>query len=276
MASVSLMPSGWTVCYEDTNGVYMKCLDPTAEHGRRYHFIRWDDNMEDMGERGFKAHKAQGGGRYSVSLRMVDLLFATPAMIARATQSCGWDGMGNGPDAVADVLFNYGNTAPLWDLEGSNLKKLLAEARRESKQLIVEGHEEAMTRTVNKLGSTALEYMVGDTLRPVCRGVAQGSDTAGIAATMYKMDLEQAKAAGLQELAGGSAVVFQVRQQGGPSPDPLAFAAGFSDGLAAQVPLEPRHEISPEYFRGFTTGLQLRLGEVKEPPPEILNLKQVG
>lgn len=269
------MPSGWTVCLEDTNGVYMKCLDPKAKHGQRYHFVRWDDNMEDMGERDFKEHKAHGGGRYTVCLRMVDLLFATPHMIESANRSCGWEGMGDDPDVVADVLFNHGSAAPLWESEGNNLRKLLTEARQESKSLIEEGHEEAMTRTVNRLGSTALEYMVGDIFRPICRGVAQDSVAAGITAKMYKMDLEQAKAAGLQELAGDTGVAFQFRQQG-PSPDPLAFAAGFSDGLAARAPREPRHKISPEYFRGFTAGLQIRLGEVKELPPGVTNLRKVG
>jgi len=65
---------------------------------------------------------------------------------------------------LLDVLHGYGAKAPLWDDSGNNFKKLLSAAKQYSRELEEDPyeHHKAMQKPVNRMGSTAEEYMCGD------------------------------------------------------------------------------------------------------------------
>ena len=85
-----------------------------------------------------------------------------------------------------EALASYGAVAPLEQWAGSNARKLLAEARSESRSLDdPDKYEAAMSRPVNRLGSTAREYAAGDFDSAIERGLARNDMSAQIMAKMH-------------------------------------------------------------------------------------------
>ena len=155
--------------------------------GTRYHVIRFE-NCKDWGD---------GATGYHCDLQEVD---TSNPQLASAMQPCGMSATNNGDPldwsdeygdpvpvlAFVEALSSYGAYAPLWQEASGNSHKLLRAAKRESRLLATdtEAYETRMDRPVNKLGSTAREYAVGDTTSPILRGLSEGSPTAEIMAKM--------------------------------------------------------------------------------------------
>ena len=108
--------------------------------------------------------------KYNVSLSEVDL---NSPQLDEALKCCGWEDEPELTDLMkVDSLHSYGARAPLNDWSGGNANKLIASAKRESKELDnPETYEIAMSRPVNKLGSTAREYANGDINSAIMRGI---------------------------------------------------------------------------------------------------------
>jgi hypothetical protein len=116
--------------------------------------------------------------KYIVELREVDL---SSQLLHEALECYGPEE----PDGLTDcqkrlmyidALANYGAYAPLGGWAGRNARRLLAGARAESRALEenVAAYEKAMSRPVNRIGSTAREYQAGDIQSAITRGVADG------------------------------------------------------------------------------------------------------
>jgi hypothetical protein len=125
--------------------------------------------------------------KYNVSMLEVDI---TSPQLKNAMSGYDEDLQDNELVKV-DALASYGAGAPLWTCNGSNSKKLLAEARSESHSLDdPEKYEAAMSRPVNALGSTAREYAAGDFHSAITRGVERGEANAKLMAKLHGMPSE--------------------------------------------------------------------------------------
>lgn len=136
----------------------------------------------------------EGHPTYVVELSLVDLGVLTPKQIDDAYRSCGWElpesmTQGERDAATAIMCFEYGCKAPLDSWEGNNYGKLLRTARSQAHALKrdADAMSERMERPVNKIGSTAREYMTGDITSAVLRGVANNDPAAMI---MLKMGVK--------------------------------------------------------------------------------------
>jgi hypothetical protein len=101
---------------------------------------------------------------YSVTLSEVDLNEIPIENIKAAKECYGID-----VDEVIsfefllETLHGFGGSAPIYEESGNNYRNLLRAARNESRRLEdPEVHRAAMNKVVNKIGSTAYEYMRGD------------------------------------------------------------------------------------------------------------------
>lgn len=155
---------------------------------RRTHDRVWQvielTNMDDA-----CGHDNEGHDTYVVELSLVDLDAIPIAHQERAWECCGYELPTTGSDHEIDntlrtemtaiACYEYGCKAPLESWSGNGYTKLLRLARSAAKQLLDEASlQERMTRTVNKIGSTAREYMTGDLSSAILRGVSEGDPTA--------------------------------------------------------------------------------------------------
>lgn len=163
---------------------------------RRYHVIEilnWEETCGDDAP----------AATWNVSLSEVDLDAIPEREKASAMRSCGIasDGLDESGEplpelAFVDALYSSGCRAPLWQDDGNNWHNLIREAVRESSRLDdPRAHRAAMARPVNKIGSTAAEFMAGDITSGMVRGIASGSADALIMGKMYQ-------SAGYQTLGG--------------------------------------------------------------------------
>ena len=92
-----------------------------------------------------------------------------------------------------DALSSYGACAPMGGWSGNNVRELFRQANRESFQLMSDSdyHKSQMDRSVNRLGSTAREYMNGDTNSALIRGIAKGDITARIMGKIHGLTVEE-------------------------------------------------------------------------------------
>lgn len=170
---------GWTDIGSDMNwpdhhGKWAK----QAADGSWY-VIDFDNLIDSMGER----DAAEFGAVYYCAIKRVDLREVSPESMRSALKDCGKE---NEPDLCdeckIECLVSYGCAAPLW--EGSSkmhASRLRADARR-----IAEGYMHdaiklatALERPVNRIGSTAREYGLGDLQSAMDRyvdGPGLGSD----------------------------------------------------------------------------------------------------
>lgn len=167
----------------DYGGVWARYID-----GQRWHFIELLNMDECCGR------DNEGQPRYSITLSEVDLDEVPPEEIRRALECCGLlehvqehqDGVGCG-ELVADAVRSYGIAAPLHEESTNNAYAGIAACRKKSYRLTrdAEAYEDAMSRPVNRLGSTAREFGRGDINAALLRGLEKGDQDARIIAKMY-------------------------------------------------------------------------------------------
>lgn len=251
------MSTLWTELYKDSpGGVYWRRLEP-----ERFHLIVWFDWHE---------HENEPPLHYNVALVEVDLREAGDEAFKQVRSYVG-EGVELERDNpwTADAFKSYGLAAPLLDNSGNNLHRLLAAAKRESKRLDdPEVLEEAMSRPVNRIGSTAREFMRGGINRGLLRTIQSGTVEGDILASAYGVkpdavvELKQ-----MPEITPTSPVTAQVNFSKVPHSDPIAFSTGYLDAIAG-VPL-PKvaapEELAEGYLVGFRRGVDVRAGRAKPP-----------
>jgi hypothetical protein len=161
------------VNYLDYGAKWVRLVSGTRE----YHIIELINWEDSVGEREAK----EIGHTYNMSLSIVDLDKLTPENKASALSYIGAE---NNPDVtdewLADGCHSYGLRAPIRYVDTSNCHKTfrsLAAYSRElsSNQYVKSG---AMRRKVNRIGSTADEFMRGDLNSALVRGIIRDDPTA--------------------------------------------------------------------------------------------------
>lgn len=144
--------------------------------------VRFTDLAECLTE-----SELRGTPRYSADVVMVDLSTIPQVVKDDAINSCGWEDMPTDSRTLAIVCVQYGAYAPLADYSGSNVRDVLRSARREAKRLLKSSNarQEALQKPVNKIGSTAQEFMVGDLHSAILRGLSEGNKNAELMAKLY-------------------------------------------------------------------------------------------
>lgn len=187
-----------------------------------------------------------GQPKYNVELRFVDLDAIPQREVDSAIQSCGWEGMDKGNDAMlAECLDSYGLHAPLGQWSGNNARKLLRQAYREANTLLdSDTLEEKLDQPVNRIGSSAREFMAGDLVSAMQRGVESGNQDARSMAKMHGIPQE---------------TIDSVR----PS-DWLPYLMGYMAAMNGGTK-ETDPDTAPEYFRGFERGENVKAGKCPAP-----------
>lgn len=138
---------------------------------RRFHVIELLNWSEAVGE-----SESASMPTYNATLSEVDL---SAIDCTSALESCGYalvDGTiveSHSGDIVAsgesvdrclvECCHGYGAAAPLWDESGNNYQRLIRAARAHSRSLDdAELHSQAMDRPVNRIGTSARSYMLGE------------------------------------------------------------------------------------------------------------------
>lgn len=124
----------------------------------------------------------KGQPRYVVALALVDLSQIDAETKASARRSCGYDmpESEETPEMLAEMCYHYGTLAPLGSWEGNNAGKLLRAAKSAAHDFLDESAlADQMEKPVNKIGSTAAEFMRGDIHSAISRGV-QADDPAAL------------------------------------------------------------------------------------------------
>jgi len=213
-------------------------------------------DMRQVGERAFQfvqitdmdaccGSDNDGRPKYVAELMLVDLEAIGPEQIAEAIKSSGWEGMPNTSDAYAEACRSYGIKAPLWSEDGNNWNKLLRSARREANALLDDDAlTSAMDRPVNKIGSTAAEYMRGDLFSGMTRGVLAGDTGCRIMAKMHGVD--------------------QVAIDDARPADWMPYLMGYMSGVNDHE-RETGDDLAPEYDLGFQRGVRVRNGDAPAP-----------
>lgn len=253
----------WRTLYDDSSILLVRAVEP-----RRFHFIEATDMDDACGS------DNADSPRYVVELNEVDLDAITEKTIASAQESCGWersDGEAHDDTAIAEMCHSYGARAPLGSWAGGAHwhddcpRELIRTAKRESRLLDDPSERmERLSRPVNKIGSTALEYMQGDLFSAMQRGVEKGDALAKIMAKMHGVPDDKIAAVEAQGPRG--VVMAQITLQKVPSDDPLAYSVGFISGLAGNVLESERSDLADAYIEGYRLGVAVRLGD--EPRPD--------
>ncbi len=157
----------------DGDGLWWRELTPRCFIG-----VRFTDMWENISER--ERGEMQ---RYEATVAMVDLDAIGSDELASAVRSCGWENMPDEPRALAECLIRYGDYAPLGSYYGNDLRQ----ARREANELLADtdARSVALDKPVNAIGSTAAEFMRGDTWAALHRGVESGNKDAMLITKMY-------------------------------------------------------------------------------------------
>lgn len=186
MESAKLLGNGWIYTGDvDALGYGGKWIrDVGSRAFQIVELINMDDACGDVSQ-----------GRYSVDLSLVDLAAIGPEEIKGALDSCGFSTGGADEPlqdvAIAEACHSYGAKAPLDSWMGNNAHRMLRSARtaansykRDSSSLA-----SALDRPVNKIGSTAREFMTGDLDSAVHRalGGAAGPEAKIAAGIVQKM-----------------------------------------------------------------------------------------
>lgn len=195
----------------------------------------------------------RGQPKYHVELRLVDLDAVPAKEQQRAMESCGYKTKldNEGDDIPPDDLFlaemcdSHGVHAPLGQWNGNNARAMLRTAYREAQCLLEpDALERKLDQPVNKIGSTAREFMAGDTFSAVQRGCESGDPSARIMAKMYGANQQ---------------TIDDIRPA-----DWLPYAFGYMRALAGQEK-ETDPDMAPEYFRGYERGLNVKAGKCPAP-----------
>jgi len=190
----------------------------------------------------------EGQPKYAVALHLVDLDSIPEKTIKSALECCGQEWLEN-DILLAECCDSYGAHAPLENWSGNNAHKLLRLAYKAANALLDESAlEAAMERPVNKIGSSAREFMTGDIFSPLQRGCESGNQDARIMAKMYGVPQE---------------AIDDTRPE-----DYLPFFMGYMsamNGGERNVACAEGDTISPEYFRGYDRGLNVKAGKCPAP-----------
>lgn len=172
---------------------------------------------------------------YNVSGCEVDLWSLSISHFDDVYASCGPDGFteeeweaikvgdfsGSKGEVLAEFCYTHGYSAPVYNEEGNNLRKLMREAKRALRDVLDDSVRLHVLHgtPVNRIGNTAFQYMRGETF------------PSGLP-TRFQWDYRRMK-----------------------STDPMAFAMGFSHGIAGHlIAVATRKELSSEYLRGYREG----------------------
>lgn len=157
--------------------------------GTRYHVIRFE-NCEEWGD---------GATGYHCDLQEVDIaseqLEQAYKCVGLHAEEVAEHGMPARDLIKVEALASYGAYAPLWQEAGTNSRKLLSAAKRESRLLATDddAYEARMDRPVNAIGSTAREYASGDVNSAILRGLADGDPRADLMARMGMLRVESSE-----------------------------------------------------------------------------------
>ncbi len=205
---------------------------------RQFQFVELVNFLDATGEK-------IDGKIYNVELALVDLNQISEKEIESAKSSCGWYEMPANDEALAEVVYSYGLRANLFTANGNNARELIRRAKREANSLLEESNlNEALERPVNRIGSTAREFMRGDFTSAMQRGCEAGRPDAVIMAKMYGIPAE---------------TINDARPA-----DFLPFLFGYMAGLNGGTK-ETNPDTAPEYFRGFERGENVKAGKAQAP-----------
>lgn len=187
----------------------------------------------------------EGQPKYVVELRLVDLNALSADTIKSAKQFWGQEA-DEMPDAMlAECCDSYGAHAPLESFSGNNAHKLLRQAYKAANELLDESNlESALEKPVNKIGSSAREFMNGDFTSAMVRGCESGNVDARIMAKMHGCPQE---------------AIDNVRPD-----DWLPYLMGYMSAMnGGQKETDP--DTAAEYFRGYDRGLNVKSGKCPSP-----------
>lgn len=243
--------------WQDYGGSFYRRVSPGV-----YHVMRVMNWVDAVGQR----EAAEVGYTYNVDLSEIDLRTMTDTQRAEVAQSCGFtpdevDEMPHAKLVWVDMCHGYGLRAPLWDENGNNLRKLMAECRAESLALDDEdAHEAAMNRPVNGIGSTAREFGQGDITSALGRAIASGSVEGDVLAKMHRIS-DDVVSALREDKRTALTVRFHMDQI--PSNDPLAFQAGYMRALMGER--MDKGASADAYIEGYKMGVDVKSGRVPRP-----------
>jgi hypothetical protein len=188
----------------------------------------------------------EGQPKYIVELRLVDLASLSEENKRRALECCGMEKEENLSDeALAECCDSYGTHAPLGSWSGNNARKLFRQAYAEAKSLLdSEALETRLDRPVNKIGSSAREFMAGDITSAIQRGCESGNTDARILAKMHGAPQEAIDDARPADFL----------------PYLMGYMAAINGGSKETDP-----DTAKEYFRGFERGEHVKAGKCPAP-----------
>lgn len=265
--------------YEDEDQVWIRQPEKDVD---RYHFIQVMDMDEACGS------DNKGHPKYVGELCEIDLDLITHKHKQEACSSCDEhrEPVELEAKVLADLCFQYGTKAPLFSVSTNVKRDAYRLCAKESTRLDDPStHQEVMMGVCNGIGNNRLEYMQGDTLSAVARGVSRSNAAAIIFAKMYgakQEEIDQAKGQPIHpvqlqmklgnkrliEICGGSSgtVMEDGHEVWKETPgDVLPYATGFMRGLAGGYPDGPRKALAKTYMPGYIRGVETRLGEKELP-----------
>lgn len=188
------------------------------------------------------------------SLSLVDLNALSDKDKYDALRCIGAENDGNMPVlGLVDACHSYGHYAPLANVDTKGSVVARRKLRSEAKGLIdADALDAALDKVVNKIGSTAREFMRGDFTSAMQRGAEAGDPTARLMAKMHGVPQD---------------VIDDVRPD-----DFLPYVMGYMRALGGQDVNDADDDYAPEYTRGFERGLRVRRGEC--PAPSWLKTEQ--
>lgn len=213
---------------------------------KKWTVLRDDDDLVEvkyLGDRKYlvlevlELETHTGKGAFGVELALVDLDEVNAKTIRSAMQCYGCEDEAPEELALVEMLFGYGAKAPLFSDEAGGRAVARRLGRSEARNLDI---DEAMDQPVNAIGSTAREYMNGDFLSAVVRGIQDGEQQARIVSKLYGVDPDE---------------VIE---------DRLPFLMGFLAGKSGQ-PNEANEDYSPHYTSGWERGQLVARGEASPP-----------
>jgi hypothetical protein len=170
---------GWEVWYEDTHAVYCKSL--TGEAGKvahRYLFVEVTDMQDACGD----DWRGGGGDQFVWEVQLVDVLGVDASVWNSALDYCGQqdyyaemvadeeldDGekLGKLFPLLADALRTHGTRAPLDDDSAPRFGWAVSRGVKRAEEILADERlmEDLLDRPVNRIGSSARDFMGGDCL----------------------------------------------------------------------------------------------------------------
>lgn len=168
--------------------------EQVSETGEKFFFGIRLENWEDVsGEPG------PGNTKYLLELVIIPHPdHISPERVQTAIASSGIDLLSMPVNSVLptiEALWSHGVCVPVRQLNSNNWKGGMRELRRTAEKAV---YEEVLESTVNKIGSTGREYLEGDFLSAIERGLQEGSKDAWIMAKIHGAKEEDLERAGVK------------------------------------------------------------------------------